>query len=261
MWDRPAPVLHWREYSRSWMSCQLKTPAPLYNWLLFVQQWLYPPRCSLCGATASGHDDLCHPCRDELPRNRHPCRQCGLPLESSESLLCGRCLKKAPPFDRAVIPLLYQPPLDRLILALKFHQGLAHARLLGQLLAEAVAASDSHPQLILPVPLHPKRLRERGYNQALEIARPVAAQLQIPLAVDRVQRVVHTESQTRLKYKERRKNMRNVFEVRHTLPAHVAIVDDVVTSGATMGELARILRKAGVEQIDIWAVARAPLRG
>ncbi len=242
------------------MSCQLKTPKLLYNWLDNVQQWLYPPRCTLCGDPGSGMLDLCGPCLNDLSHNLSPCRQCGLPLEGSGAQLCGRCLKKAPPFDRAVIPLLYQPPLDRLILALKFHQGLAHARLLGQLLADAVEQSDSRPQLIIPVPLHPKRLRERGYNQALEIARPTARRLNIPLSLNHVRRTRHTETQTRLKYKERHKNMRGVFEVAHNVPTHVAIVDDVVTSGSTVTTLAKALKKSGAERVDIWAVARAPLR-
>ena len=242
------------------MSCQLKSRRLLYNWLNNVQQWLYPPRCTLCGDPGEGHYDLCYPCLTTLPFNLHPCHQCGLPLEGTDAHLCGRCLKKAPPFDSAVIPLLYQPPLDRLILALKFHQGLAHARLLGQLLADAVEASDSRPQLILPVPLHPGRLRERGYNQALEIARPIAKRLNIPLSLDLVQRTRSTETQTRLKYKERHKNMRGVFEVTRHVPPHVAIVDDVVTSSATVSALAKALRSAGAMQVDIWAVARAPLR-
>lgn len=232
----------------------------LYNWSHVVQSWLYPPRCSLCGAPGQPAYDLCPPCHHELPHNTHPCRQCGLPLQGSGSHLCGRCLKKAPPFDRAVIPLRYEPPLDRLILALKFHQGLAHARLLGALLADAVEASDSRPQLIIPVPLHPRRLRERGYNQALEIARPVAARLAIPLSLDGVRRTRHTETQTRLKYKERHKNMRGVFAVDGAMPKHVAVVDDVVTSGSTVSALARALKRAGVERVEVWAVARAPLR-
>ncbi|HEY0722141.1 MAG TPA: ComF family protein [Gammaproteobacteria bacterium] len=239
----------------------MKTPKLLYNWLNNVQRWLYPPRCTLCGALGEGHYDLCRPCLNELPRNLSPCRQCGLPLEGSGAQLCGRCLKRVPPFDHAVIPLLYQSPLDRLILALKFHQGLAHARLLGQLLADAVEASESRPQLIIPVPLHPKRLRERGYNQALEIARPAAKRLNIPISLDHVQRTRHTETQTRLKYRERHKNMRGVFEVARAVPRDVAIVDDVVTSGSTVTALAKVLKQAGAERVDIWAVARAPLRG
>lgn len=239
----------------------MKMPPALYNWLNNVQQWLYPPRCTLCGDPGAGDYDLCRPCLNDLPRNRTPCRQCGMPLEGSEAHLCGRCLKKAPPFDRAVIPLLYLPPLDRLVLALKFHQGLAHARLLGQLLADAVEQSDSRPQLIIPVPLHPQRLRERGYNQALEIARPAARRVNIPIAFDHVQRTRYTGTQTRLKYRERHKNMRNVYVVAKPVPHHVAIVDDVVTSGATVMALAKALKKAGATRVDIWAVARAPLRG
>lgn len=238
----------------------MKDSHIFYNWLNIVLRKIYPPRCSLCSSHAEGQQDLCAPCHQELPHNLSPCRQCGLPLEGNEAHLCGRCLKKSPPFDRSIIPFLYRQPLDKLILALKFHQGLAHARLLGELLAEAVVASDSRPQLIIPVPLHPRRLRERGYNQALEIARPVARQLAIPLSLNSVRRVRHTESQTRLDYKARHQNLRGAFLVRREIPEHVAIVDDVVTSGSTATALAECLKKSGAQQIDIWAVARSAHR-
>ena len=116
------------------------------------------------------------------------------------------------------------------------------------------------PDLLLSVPLHRRRLRQRGYNQALELARPLAQALHVPLRHDRLQRRRHTGAQTELDAVSRRRNVRGAFAVREgvALPAHVAILDDVMTTGATLAECARVLRRAGVARVDVWALARAP---
>jgi ComF family protein len=155
-------------------------------------------------------------------------------------------------------PYRYAAPLDRLIPALKFGGKLAHARLLGELLAEELAASGARrPELILPVPLHARRLRERGYNQALELARPVARALGLPLETRACTRLRATAAQSGLDLKARRANLRGAFAVPALGVKHVAVLDDVVTSGSTVAELARALARAGVERVDVWAVARA----
>jgi len=173
-------------------------------------------------------------------------------------LLCGPCSRRSPPYARSIIPYRYGPPLDYLLQQLKFHQQLQIAPLLGGLLAEAVSdAGDSLPRLILPVPLHRSRLSDRGYNQALELARPLSCQLGIPLDWRSCRRLRSTPAQTSLQGRERRKNLRGAFRVSGELPGHVAIVDDVVTTGATVEEMAKALRGAGVGRVDVWAVARA----
>ncbi|WP_338055823.1 ComF family protein [Sulfurivermis fontis] len=156
-------------------------------------------------------------------------------------------------------PLLYRPPLDWLIQGFKFNQRLPPGRLLGQLLAQHLAGQIiTPPELIVPVPLHPARLRERGYNQALELARPLARRFGIPLAHGLVRRVRATATQSLLPAGERRRNVRGAFALRRPLAArHVAIVDDVIATGSTVAELARVLRRAGAERIEVWAVARA----
>jgi ComF family protein len=150
--------------------------------------------------------------------------------------------------------------LPALIGGAKFRSRLNLARLLGQCLALSLSERDAEmPGLIVPVPLHSKRLRERGYNQALEVARSLGRELSIPIAAGCCARVLATAPQAGLEQKERRRNIRGAFDVLRPPPAdRVAIVDDVVTTGSTVSELARVLLKAGVKRVDVWAVARTP---
>jgi len=149
--------------------------------------------------------------------------------------------------------------MDHLLQQLKFHQKLHLATLLGELLADGLKGREEPlPECLLPVPLHPQRLRERGYNQALELARVLSSRLNIPLETTICMRQRETAPQTALDGKERRRNLRGAFTVREvTLPRHIAIIDDVVTTGTTVSELASTLRRSGVERVEVWACARA----
>jgi ComF family protein len=180
--------------------------------------------------------------------------------------LCGECLQREPPFDAAFAPFVYGHPLDLLVTKLKFGRSLAAGRVLSELWLEAMAeALPTRPDLLVPVPLHPSRLRERGYNQALELTRPLARALRIPLADTLLSRTKATAAQANLDAKARRKNLRGAFAfdgaaLNGTRPAklHVALIDDVMTTGTTLRECARVLKRAGVARVDIWALARAP---
>ncbi len=146
---------------------------------------------------------------------------------------------------------------------IKFQSKLNLIRLLGHLLADALAAERERPgwrppDAILPVPLHPKRLRERGYNQALELARILERRLAIPVSNRCCQRTRATRTQTDLNERLRLSNIRGAFEATSPVPRRIAILDDVVTTGATVSELARVLKQAGCERIDVWALARTP---
>ncbi len=231
------------------------------NWAANIRSLLFPTRCVLCGDAGSGELDLCTGCHAELPFNRHSCARCALPLpEEAAGSVCGACQKRPPVFDRCHAPLRYDHPVNQLLGRLKFRQKLPLARLLGNLLAEQLAPSAA-PDLLIPVPLHPARLRERGYNQALELARPVAHRLQLPIDTSICRRVRPTAAQSELDLKQRRRNVRGAFLVRGELrAARVAIVDDVVTSGHTVNEMARALRLAGAVYIEVWACARAMRR-
>jgi ComF family protein len=217
-----------------------------------------PLRCLLCGAAGADDIDLCTDCAAELPRNRSCCMRCALPL-ATPAPLCGECQRRIPPWDAAWAPFRYGWPLDRLESRYKFGADLAAGRVLSTLWQREPCPIEP-PQLLLTVPLHLVRLRERGYNQALELARPLARGLDVPLRHDVLQRIRRTDAQTELDALGRRRNVHGAFALRTgiALPAHVAILDDVMTTGATLAECARVLRRAGVPRVDVWALARAP---
>ncbi|WP_114239521.1 ComF family protein [Dyella sp. C9] len=222
--------------------------------------FLLPLHCLLCGAQGEDELDLCRACAAELPRNRSCCARCALPLAEAAAL-CGQCQRRAPPWQVAWVPFRYGWPLDRLESRFKFAGSLAAGRVLSTLWLREPPLM-SLPQVIVPMPLHRARLRERGYNQAIELARPLARDLKLPLRHDLLQRTRATQAQTELGALARRRNVRGAFAVRDgtAIPAHVALLDDVMTTGATLAEAARCLRRAGVQRVDLWALARAPHR-
>ncbi len=232
----------------------------VYEWLNKLQFALLPPRCLLCGGRGDGARDLCSACAAALPGLGHACPLCALPLPGAASgLPCGRC-RERPPYAATRAAYAYAPPLDRLVQEFKFAGRLGHARLLGELLAGHLETSGvPRPEMLLPVPLHPRRLRTRGYNQALELARPVARRLGVPLRARAGWRLRDTAAQSGLDAKARRRNVRGAFAVDGAVAGRrVAVIDDVVTTGHTVRELARALVAAGAERVEVWCLARAP---
>jgi ComF family protein len=223
----------------------------------------YPPTCVLCGAPGWNKLDLCQGCFADLPALAPACGRCALPLPAGapDGLLCGECQRQPPAFDHCLALFRYQDAMPRLIGDFKFRRKLHLGRLFGQLLAEAVRwqPQASVPERLVPVPLHPSRLRQRGYNQSLEVARVLGRELGVAVVRDGVERIVATPPQLSLARAQRLENVRDIFRPRQPLRArHLVIIDDVVTTGATVGELARMLRAAGAERVDVWAVARTP---
>jgi ComF family protein len=236
----------------------------VYNYGLALRTLLFPGHCRLCGSTIRGEPELCPSCRQDLPWLDTACRQCAHPLHASHAhSLCGHCQKQPPAFDRTTALFHYRPPIDHLIKRFKFAEELQAGSLLSGLLAARLAERDGDlPGLILPVPLHPARLRSRGFNQATEIARHVGRKLQIPIDYRLCRRKRNTQAQSLLSPTARRLNLRNAFAV-HRPPGtlHVAIVDDVMTTGHTCNELARALKQAGAVRVEVWVIARAGGQG
>lgn len=220
---------------------------------------LLPSHCLLCGARGQGGLSLCPDCAVEMPRNDVCCSRCALPL-AAPAALCGRCIRRAPPWDTAWVPFRYEWPLGQLETRFKFGGDLAAGRTLS-LLWSASPQPAELPQVIVPVPLHRSRLRHRGYNQALELAKPLAKALDIALLRDALHRVRVTAAQTELTAVERRRNVRGAFaaSLDGAPPRHVALLDDVFTTGATLAECTRVLKRAGVQRVDVWALARVPV--
>ena len=244
------------------MDCQLARRLMVNDWLKRVQAILMPPCCVLCGEAGQPPLlDLCGPCDADLTRNSNACVRCAAPLPpcASSGLTCGACLKRPPRFDRASVPFRYAYPLDHLIRGLKYHGQLASGRVLGMLLADYLDEEDSpRPDVLVPVPLFPARHRDRGFNQASEIALPIADRLHVPIADRLCARVRPTDDQTALNAAQRRRNVRRAFALnRRPGVRHVAILDDVLTTGSTVNEIARVLKRSGVRTVTVWAVARA----
>lgn len=185
-----------------------------------------------------------------------------MPLASADSaiMICGQCLRRAPHFHACVAPFRYDYPLDRLIQGLKYRGQMAYGRVLGRLLANHLLARPRSdlPQLLIPTPLAPRRYRARGFNQSHEIALPLARALQIDLRGDLLIRQRETGEQAGLKQAERRRNVRHAFALVKPLSAdQVAILDDVITTGSTANEMAKVLRRAGAKRVEAWALARS----
>ncbi len=209
--------------------------------------------CLLCG-DKSGPALLCADCHTDLPSAPPTCcPQCGELTTFSER--CGACLNKPPHFDRTFALFRYEFPVDRMIHAFKYGHQLAVGHWLGQLLAERIAPGVD---LIIPLPLHTERLRERGFNQAMEMAREIEKKAKIPVDRNSLLRTRPTPPQAGLDHKERRKNVRGAFECRSDLSGrHILLVDDVMTTGATLDECARILKLHGATEVSVAVAARA----
>lgn len=225
---------------------------------------LWPGRCLSCGEGGTEAIDLCIACQSSLPWLGPACPRCALPLHAEgagagEAAPCSTCQAKPPPLTEVHAPCLYAAPIDRLLPRFKFHHDLAAGRLLSQLMAEHCFALP-RPDALVPVPLHRARLRQRGYDQALELARPLASALGIPIRTDLLRRVRATAQQTRLDAAERARNLHRAFQANAALalPAHVVLIDDVMTTGATLHAAAHALRQAGAGRVDAWICARAP---
>ena len=208
----------------------------------------------LCGAVSFDRL-LCAGCDADLSHYSTPaCPICALP--ALDANLCGACLRRPPAFDNTLAAFSYDFPIDRLLHAFKYAGNLALVDVLAQPLARLVEVQPK-PDLLLPMPLHPSRLKERGFNQSLEIAKPISRWLDIPLEACACRRTRDTPTQAGLKLRERRRNVRGAFACDLDLSGKsVAVLDDVMTTGATLDEISRALRRSGATTISAWVVAR-----
>ena len=238
---------------------------------LALRQWptwllpCLPSSCALCGQL--DRSALCQGCRERYFRKPvRRCVQCALPLTAAgKDSRCGICLKHRPAYDATIVASDYVAPADQLVLALKFGSRLALAPLCAQMLGDAMQQENARglplPTLLCVVPLGPQRLQQRGFNQALEIARPLARRVNIPLATELLERLRDTEPQTTLPVDERKRNMRRAFVVpsaamNHVRGCHIGVIDDVMTTGETLGEIALTLKRFGAARVTNIVFAR-----
>ena len=230
----------------------------------FVQSTMFVRTlCILCGAPAeSTADRLCRPCRAELPLPpAGACPGCGRSAVAATE--CARCFPRAPAFDSCLSGCTYRYPVDQMIKKLKYQARLDLVHALAQpLLQTAGRDMDVVPDSLLPTPLHPSRLRSRGFNQAGEIARVLSQRLSLPVDDQLVRRHRPTAQQYELRPEQRAKNVRGAFSLINTVGyKNIAIVDDILTTGATANELARLLKRHGAHHVQIWCLARAAPAG
>ncbi|WP_043319180.1 MULTISPECIES: ComF family protein [unclassified Pseudomonas] len=224
------------------------------------------PDCLFCGGPADTGLALCAGCDADLPWLGSHCNTCALPLPE-HGLTCGECLRRPPPFEQVLAPWRYAFPLDGAITRFKHQADRPLGRLLGQLLGRhlrhAFAEGLPVPDLLLPVPLAPRRQRQRGFNQAELLARRLAADLGLPWRQP-LRRVRDTPAQQGLDKAERKRNLRQAFALDDGAALrglHLALVDDVLTTGATAAALAQLLRRAGAARVDVYCLARTPKPG
>jgi ComF family protein len=227
--------------------------------LFQVDRWLYPPVCLICGLAGRPGLDCCRDCESELDRVEAACRRCG--LERVRSLeLCGRCTTRLPAFDAAFSAFAYRGAIEGLIHRFKFGGDLAAGRVLAQLMARRIVAEQwPRPQLMVPVPLHLGRRWRRGFNQSELLCRDLSARIPGLDGSPVLARRRATRAQSELPADRRRGNVRGAFSLKKLPPdtRHVALIDDVMTTGSTLDECARVLKRAGVDRVDVWVLARA----
>lgn len=218
-------------------------------------------QCILCGGNSRRALDICQPCEQELPVIGNGCQRCSLPLLSTDSGQCGQCLQSPPPFQRSFALWRYSPPIAQLIAGFKYSHHYSYGRSMAQMMAAALA-DNYHPadlpDQILPAPLHWTRRLKRGFNQSTQLATPIAARLHLPVCSP-LKRIKSTPPQQSLGAARRQQNLRGAFAVcAEVTGQRLAIVDDVMTTGATAAEMSRCLLAAGAKEIHIWCLARTP---
>ena len=250
--------------SYSFCGCETMSRFSASGWLHALADLVFPPQCSGCGCAlpATITPLFCQQCLKQLPWIRVPlCTCCGIPFQAGTSHVCGACLAHPPAFSLARSLFHYEDPLRKGILALKFQGDLTLLSSLAALCQESELYTHfTEPDWILPVPLHPIRLRQRGFNQALYLARACFPQWQSRVAPLMLQRTVHTPPQTSLDGRARRRNLQGVFTLDQARPCSgkkVLLVDDVFTTGTTVEACSQVLNRAGVARVEVFTLARS----
>jgi ComF family protein len=233
------------------------------KWPELLLDTLLPRHCILCGCSCNT-SNICVPCSGELPRIEHSCRQCSLPLSHPDEFICKRCQTHPQPWDSAIAALVYDFPVDQMVRRFKFSRSLACGQLLSQELTEAISRRSAElPDAIIPVPLHRSRFFSRTFNQSELLARHAGKVLGVPVYGGILRRQRRTRAHSGLDAVSRKINIRGAFDCRVSgkkLSAlkHVALVDDVLTTGATLAECTRTMKTSGIKRVSVWVSARAP---
>lgn len=224
--------------------------------LSIAQRIRLPSICVLCNQTHAQNLAVCDACIHLFTFLDPACKQCSLPVVDSSYLLCGQCIKKPPYFDSTTIAYSYEEPLASLVRQFKYQNKLYLSAFLAQLIINAWAKKPTYPQCLIPIPMHDKKLKKRGFNQTIILSRFLSKQLKIPIDLTSCQKVLNTEPQAELTSNQRAQNIKNAFSVSPLPYSHVALIDDLLTTGSTANELAKKLKESGITTVEVWCCAR-----
>lgn len=225
--------------------------------LSIAQSLRLPTICTLCNQFHNGPFAVCAFCTTFIAPLGSACYHCAYPLPAGEYLICGQCIRKPPYFDQSIIGYVFTEPLRSLLHEFKYHHGFYLAPFLAQLMVAKIQNTQHMPECLIPVPMHPQRIKQRGFNQAAILTKLLSKKLHIPYDVMSCKKIRNTVPQASLDGEQRQKNLSNAFTTNSLPYQHVAIIDDLLTTGSTLNELALILKRTGVSRVDVWCCARA----
>lgn len=214
--------------------------------------------CRLCNQYHRQALAICKNCIESFIPLGTACQYCANPLPDKGFSICGACIRQRPHFDDVCVAYRFEEPLRGLIHEFKYQQGLYLTKTLTTIIGHALAKETPlfKPECLIPIPMHPSRLKERGFNQAAVLAKALARQYDIPCNLRHCKKIINTAAQASLNSRERRMNLRKSFTVKPLPYTHVALVDDLLTTGSTANELAAMLKKSGVKRVSLWCCAR-----
>lgn len=212
----------------------------------------------LCHTAQCKGSVVCHDCKVYFQTLEPACTTCAMPLPDPHFLRCGQCIIQKPSIDLVMTHYRFQEPLRMILHQFKYHEGFYLTSLITQLMIEALPIGYQ-TECIIPVPMHLKRLQQRGFNHALHLAKPLARYLKVPLEHRICKKIIHTPSQAGLKAHTRKHNLRHAYSIKKTNYQHVTLIDDLITTGNTANEIAKELKKAGVKRVDLWCCAKTCL--
>lgn len=234
-------------------------PSLKFNNILgSIGRRLYPWHCQLCQRCSVFNNGVCEQCYPFLPWRGQVCSVCGLPIKTDQhkQYVCGRCQQKRPYFDRLFAPLWYRPPISNFIVGFKYSNRWEYASLLVELFLSRLQ-NNANNMLLVPMPSHPKRIRERGFNAVHELIRLLRQRVDVDYHASGIKRVIATDTQTGKSKRERQINVKNAFRLTQDIQhERIILFDDVVTTCATINEVSKCLKRQGIKHIEVWAIAR-----
>jgi ComF family protein len=221
-----------------------------------TQRWQLQALCVLCQQYHRGRFAVCEPCHTLITPLGPACRHCAEPLPDAAFLVCGRCCQKKPWVDSVFTAYRFEEPLRTLMHEFKYRQGLHLSSYFSQLMLNALPSDLYKTDCLVPVPMHPKRIRQRGFNQSAVLTKQLSRALKLPFSLSYCRKMTNTAPQASLNATERKKNLRGVFQAKQGSYQHITLIDDLLTTGSTANELAKTLKAQGVQQVNLWCCAR-----